>query len=117
VFLADKEMSKLMTASFVIVHIDVQENQDKRDLENSGGEDLMKGWHGSGLPFLVVLDPAGKVLADSNLTGKEGSNIGYPAKPEEIQHFMRMMKNAPHLNGQGREKIEGWLSAHAPKVG
>jgi len=109
-------MGKLMSGSFVIVHLDVQENPDKKALENAGGEDLMKSWHGSGLPFLVVLDPNGKVLADSNLTGKYGSNIGYPAKPEEIGHFVEMLSKAPAMTDAQRDEIRSWLTAHAPKA-
>jgi thioredoxin-related protein len=118
-FLADKDMGKLMTDNFVIVHLDVMEHDGKKDLENAGGEDLMKQWNGSkaGLPFLVILDPAGKKLADSNLTGEDGTNIGYPAKPEEIAHFMKMLKSAPNMSDESRTKIEGWLKANAPKSG
>ncbi len=114
-FLADNEAGKIMSDSFVIVRLDVQEQGEKKALENEGGEDLMRKWHGSGLPFMVILDPKGKVLADTNLvTGKE-TNIGYPAKPEEIEHFMKMMGQAPHMSEAQKAQIKAWLVEHAPK--
>ncbi|HVT11543.1 MAG TPA: thioredoxin family protein [Fimbriimonadaceae bacterium] len=116
-FLADPSMGKLMTGNYVIVHLDVQEQGDKKVLENAGGEDLMKQWKGEGLPFSVILDEKGKVLADSNLEPDKSSNIGYPAKPEEIAHFMKMLKTAPRLTDGQRTQIETWLTAHAPKTG
>lgn len=114
-FLADETMARLMNDNFVIVHLDVLENPDKKSLENAGGEDLLKQWNGEGLPFTVVLDAKGSVVADSNLEKGKSSNIGYPAKPEEIAHFMKMLKTAPRLSVADRGKIESWLTAHAPK--
>jgi thioredoxin-related protein len=115
-FLADPSMGKLMSDNFVIVHLDVLENApDKKPLENAGGEELLKQWKGEGLPFTVVLDPKGKKVADSNSDPEKMSNIGYPAKPEEIAHFMKMLKTAPRLSQGQRKSIENWLTANAPK--
>lgn len=116
-FLADADMGKVMTDNFVIVHLDVQEQPEKKALENEGGGDLMKQWQGEGLPFTVILDPTGKVLADSNLEKGKSTNIGYPAKPEEITHFMKMLGSAPSLTADQRSAVETWLKTHAPKVG
>ena len=41
-----------------------------------------------GIPWMAILDSQGKVLVTSD--GPKG-NIGYPAKPEEIEHFMKML--------------------------
>lgn len=117
-FLADKEMSKVMEDNFVIVHLDVMENGDKVALENAGGMDLMKQWDGekAGLPFTVILDASGKKLIDSNEKGKEGGNIGYPAAPNEIAHFMKMLvESAPRLTKPQYASIKKWLTEHAPK--
>ena len=113
-------MAKLLGDNYVIVHLDVMENEGKKDLENAGGIELMKQWNGekAGLPFLVVLDANGKKLADSNETKPDGSligNIGYPARPNEIAHFMKMLKTAPRLKDADRMKIQTWLTEHAPK--
>ena len=110
-------MAKLIGDNYVVVKLDVMENPDKKDLENAGGMNLMREWNGekSGLPFMVVLDANGKKLADSNRLGTQGTNIGYPAKPEEIAHFMKMLKSAPKMSAAQRLQIEAWLKEHAPK--
>lgn len=113
-------MSKLMNANYEIVHIDVLENGPKKSLENPGGNELLEKYAGktSGIPFMVIFDASGKKLIDSNASigGKPASNIGYPAEPGEIAHFMTMLKTAPRLSAEGRSEIEGWLKANAPKT-
>ncbi len=42
----------------------------------------------SGDPWMVILDPTGKVLISS--VGPKG-NIGYPSEPHEIDHFLSML--------------------------
>ena len=43
-----------------------------------------------GVPWMVVLDASGKELASSH--GPDG-NIGYPFQPNEIAHFMTMLRD------------------------
>jgi thioredoxin-related protein len=43
-----------------------------------------------GDPWMVILDPQGKVLVSS--VGPKG-NIGHPSAPEEIEHFLSMLKS------------------------
>lgn len=43
-----------------------------------------------GHPWFVILDSSGKVLATS--VSQKG-NIGYPAAPDEIDHFMKMLRD------------------------
>jgi len=116
-FLADKEMGKLVNDSFVVLHLDVLEHGDKKSLENAGGEELMGQWGGkeSGLPFLVVLNSKGTKLMDSNRTGDARSNIGYPAQPQEIGHFVKMLRTSARFKDLQAKKVEDWLTAHAPK--
>jgi thiol:disulfide interchange protein len=118
-FLADPKMGKMMTDSYVIVHLDVLENPDKKELENAGAMDLMQKWGGGtvGLPFTVVLDPSGKMVSSSLTTPmKPNTNIGYPAAPEEITYFMTMLKaTAPRMGGKQRGDVETWLKTNAPK--
>lgn len=116
-FLADKAMGKLMNDNFVIVHLDVLEQPDKKNLENEGADKLLAGWNGAqaGVPFMVVVDPAGKKLIDSNRTKELTSNIGYPARPEEIAHFMKMVETGSAMKAKDRAAVETWLKDHAPK--
>jgi thiol-disulfide isomerase/thioredoxin len=64
----------------------------------TGGQEMLDGYRagaglkkGGGIPWFVFLDKDGKVLAHSD--GPEG-NTGFPAKPEEIEHFAAMLKAA-----------------------
>jgi hypothetical protein len=79
-------------------------------LEKMGGKT-------AGLPFMAITDPTGKMMINSfEKDGKE-QNIGYPAAPNEIEHFMTMLKKtAPRLSNQQREKLRTWLVANAPKL-
>lgn len=119
-FMADKQMGGIIDRNFVTVHLDVLENGDKRSLENPGGLETMKalGGENAGLPFMAVLDAKGKLMVNSNAPTPDGkgSNIGYPAQPNEIAHFLTMLKKgAKHLNVGEIDAIKGWLVANAPK--
>jgi thiol-disulfide isomerase/thioredoxin len=51
-----------------------------------------------GVPWIAILDAQGKLLANSD--GPEG-NIGFPTKPQEIDHFLKMLTStAPRLSAE-----------------
>ena len=51
-----------------------------------------------GIPWMAILDGDGKTLVTSD--GPKG-NIGYPAQPEEIDHFVEMLvKTATRLTAE-----------------
>ncbi len=113
-FLQDPQMKPIMDKNYEIVHLDVSENGPKKSLETPGGESIMKqyGAEKSGLPFYFILDQHGKKLADSN--GSKG-NIGYPAAPDEIAHFMEMLgRSAQHMSSSDSEKVRTYLKVNAP---
>ncbi|MEZ0325777.1 MAG: thioredoxin family protein [Fimbriimonas sp.] len=118
-FVEDKEMRKLLEKSFVLVTLDVLENEDKKALENPGGSEYLEKFGGkdAGLPFTAAIDPSGKLIVNSNEKDGKKGNIGYPAAPNEIAHFMTMLKkSAPQLSNADREKLRAWLVANAPKT-
>jgi len=43
-----------------------------------------------GIPWIAILDADGKKLATSDMP--KGGNTGYPGSPQEIRHFMEMLK-------------------------
>lgn len=62
----------------------------------TGGQEMLDGYRagaglakGGGIPWFVFLDKDGKVLAHSD--GPQG-NTGFPAQPEEIEHFVSMLQ-------------------------
>lgn len=103
-FMANEKYAPLFEKNFVVVHLDVMEHEaEKKKLENPQGDEVMKelGGENQGLPFYAFLDKDGKKIGDSlrRGTGDKLENIGYPAAPEEIDHFMSMLAlSAKHLS-------------------
>ncbi len=117
-FLAKEENRRIIEGSFVVVHLDVNETGDKIATdENPGGQKLLADLGGakSGLPFYAIVDAAGKKLGDSNAMDKS-ANIGYPATPEEIAAFMKLVRStARKMKSSELEMLESNLRAAAPK--
>ena len=114
-FVHSTEVKSIIAANYVIVNLTVQERDDKKALENPGGEDLMNTWGGkeAGLPFYVFLNAAGVKIADSNGM-PDGTNIGFPASPQEIQAFVRIIdRTALRLPPSARTKVIDYLTKAA----
>ena len=91
-FLDREDIKPVFEKYFIPVKLVVQENDKNKSLENPGAEALLKKLGGpSGLPYSAFLDAKGDSIINSKL---HGENIGYPAQPEEIGHFIQMMKQA-----------------------
>ncbi len=100
------EAKPIFDKRFVTAYVDVQERGDKKSLENPGGQELMNKYKGenAGLPFWLILNPKGEVLADSfNI---KGENLGSPATPEEVATFIAKLGEASKLNNEEAKIIE-----------
>lgn len=88
---------KLFDDNYVVAHIVLQESAKNKSLENPGGDEILKKFKGekSGLPYFVILDPKGNLLADSN--DAKGQNLGCPASPEEVAVFTEKLKKTSKL--------------------
>jgi len=88
----------LFDKNYVTAYIDVQERGEKKSLENPGGQELMNKYKGetAGLPFWLMINPKGEVLADS--FDDKGENIGSPASKEEVAFFLAKLEKTSHLN-------------------
>jgi thiol:disulfide interchange protein len=84
-WMGEPAIAALLAKDYIDLEIDID-----RAL---GGADMLKRMRAEeqGIPWFVLLDSDGKVLADS--TGPQG-NIGFPAKPEELAHFKSMLAQA-----------------------
>ncbi len=114
--LASKEVGPTMSKAYVVVHLVVDESKDKKADENPGADKLRITLKGEkvGLPFFAVLTPAGKSLGTS-IHPKTG-NIGYPAAPNEIAHFMDLLRaSSPMLSDAERTAVETYLKETAIK--
>lgn len=101
--LSKPAVSPLIEKNYVVKHIVVQEAPAKKNLETPGGLELLTKYNGDkqGIPFWVILDKNGKLLADSRVR-KEGSdtpgdNTGCPATKEEIEYFVKTLKTTSSL--------------------
>jgi hypothetical protein len=65
----------------------------------------------SGLPFMVIYDTRGKPVVTSSRQPM-GGNIGYPAKPAEIDWFIEMLKmSAPSISDEELKTVHAWLTS------
>lgn len=119
-FLADPAIHPIMDKAFVFVDMNTGEHaSDKKHANLPGGEKLQSSLGGkdAGWPYIVMLTPTGKLLADANRPanlGHEG-NIGYPAAPYEIDWFIEMLKRSdPALTAQDAATVRDWLTSHKP---
>jgi hypothetical protein len=84
-WLAREDIAPLIAKDYVEVKVDQDRMPGAKEAEDRFGMP-----ENSGIPWFAIIDPAsGKVLASS--TNDKGENIGFPAKDEEIAHFMAML--------------------------
>lgn len=116
-FVKAPETAPIIAKHFQVLNLIVRERDEKKALEHPGGNELMDRWGGakSGLPFYVFLDGTGQKVADSNAM-LDGSNIGFPAVPQEITAFMTLMrKAAPAMTTEERDSLQAYLVRVMPK--
>jgi hypothetical protein len=84
--------------NYVITHLSVYERGDKKILENKGAEEFLAAHGGAdkGIPFWMVLDKDGNILADSQI--KPGINSGCPLKKEEVEYFIQVLEKTSKIN-------------------
>ena len=83
----------------------------------TNGKEVLKRFRSSesgGIPWFAFLDARGEVLATSD--GAKG-NIGCPVEPEEIDHFVSMLKrSASRITPEQLAAIERGLRAFAARI-
>lgn len=109
-----KRMDSLMTKTdckplfednFVIEHLVVQESAKRKNLENPGAQEMLVKYNGdkAGIPYWLVFDAKGNLLADSRMEtkNKEGktvlANTGCPAQKDEVKYFRSVLKKTTSL--------------------
>jgi len=106
--LNDPACKKMFDDNYVIAHLDVMEQPAKANLENPGSLAVMTKYGGekSGLPFWLVLDNKGNVLAnslmpkDGAVTGTPEDNVGCPASEKEVAYFDKILKKTSNLKDE-----------------
>jgi thioredoxin-related protein len=96
--LADPAIKSLIDKSYVIAHLTVLESPEKKALENPGALEIYQSRAGTnelGLPFWMVYDKDGKILADAQM--KAGESVGCPATEAEVAYFISVLRRTSKL--------------------
>ena len=104
----DASVKDFFTSNYVIEHLVVLESNNKKQLENPGAHGMLKKYGGgeSGIPYWLIFDSRGNLLADSKMVKNEfvlkgrGSNIGCPGTEDEIKSFIYKLKETSRLNDE-----------------
>ena len=109
----DNSCKKFFDENYVTTHLVIMESKGKENLENPGGMDLLAKYNGTnqGIPFWVVLDKDGKILADclakpeGAAPGVKGQNVGCPANENEVNFFIKVLKQTSKLSPEQEAAI------------
>jgi thiol:disulfide interchange protein len=108
-FLAVPDVARLLAEDYIDLKVDLDRMTGANEIVTRFRDQL-----GAGIPWIAILDAEGKVLVTAD--GPDG-NIGYPVTPEEIKHFLDMLKQtARRLSADGQRKIGEMLEAAARKL-
>lgn len=110
--IADSSCKKFFDDNYVIRHIIVDETKEKKHLENPGGGEMKKQYYGdgTGIPFWLIFDKGGKLLADSKIRKEgegpeKGENTGCPATEQEVNYFISMLQKTSRMNDEQLEIV------------
>jgi len=103
----DPSCKKFFDDNFVITHLVVKESKGKEHLENPGGIEMMRKYKADtlGIPFWIIFNADGKEVADSRRPPLM-ENVGCPAKAEEVDYFIDILKNISSLSKNDEEAIK-----------
>jgi thiol-disulfide isomerase/thioredoxin len=101
----DSSCNAYFLRSFVFVHLTVLERGDLKKTENPGADAMFKKYAGenSGIPFFLIFDKKGNLLADSKIRkegeslDKPGHNMGCPAADSEVAAFVNILKKTSKI--------------------
>ena len=118
----DQSTKEYFEKNYIIRYLTVYESAGKENLENPGAEDLLvkyKG-NGQGIPYWLVFDNNGNLLADSKIRpdggGLEaGENTGCPAAAQEVANFINILKRTSSLKDTDLAVIEKRFLENDPR--
>lgn len=98
--LANATIAPILQQHFVFVKLDEEKDKGTTAFRAANALDRSKG-----IPWYAALDATGKVIATSD--AKVDGNTGYPARDEEIEWFMEVLKrSAPKLDAAALATVE-----------
>ncbi len=101
----DPSCKEFFDRSFIIKHLTILENGDMKKTENPGAMEVFdnNGGKGGGIPYFLIFDKTGKIVADSRMRyvkdGPNGQlkNMGCPAQDEEVAAFIGVLKKTSKI--------------------
>lgn len=113
----DSSIKQFFEDHYIIQYLTVQETQQNKKLETPGADLLLVKHNAnkSGIPFWLVFNPKGVLLADSKYRKPgegpaEGANVGCPATEEEVNYFIEVLQNTSTLSTDELQMIRAVFS-------
>ncbi|MEX2016299.1 MAG: thioredoxin family protein [Candidatus Hydrogenedentales bacterium] len=106
--LSHPDVAPIINRHLVVLKID----QEKM----TGGESLRKEMDkgSGGVPWYVILDGDGNEIISAN---RDGKNIGYPAREQEMAHFIAMIEKAgPNITDEEKATLRTTMEARAKEI-
>jgi thioredoxin-related protein len=103
----DPEVHEFFQKNYVLTHLTIQESENNQDLENPGGRAIYTKYGGNndqGIPYWLIFDPEGKLLADSQIM--PGENCGCPATKKEVAYLIKVLKATSKITPSEEKAIE-----------
>lgn len=98
--LANEAVAPILRKHFVLLKLDQDKVDGTTAFRAANALDRSKG-----IPWYAALDNTGKVIATSD--AKVDGNTGYPARPEEIDWFIEVLKrSAPDMDAADLARVE-----------
>ena len=87
--MSDPKCSKFFRDNYVTVHLVVDETKGKKNLENPGAAEMKVKYHGDGqgIPFWLVFDKEGKLLASGDCDGFMHGCLGTMAAVRHLRNL------------------------------
>lgn len=109
----DNVCKKFFDDNFVTRHLVVFESKGKENLENPGSLEMLTKYKGgdSGIPYWLIFDKDGSLLADSRMPPPEATpnakpmNTGCPASKEEVDYFLTVLRKTTSLSENDLEIV------------
>ncbi|HWJ26780.1 MAG TPA: thioredoxin family protein [Flavisolibacter sp.] len=101
----DPSCREFFQKNYIIRHLTVYESAKNKQLENPGALEILTQYHGNdqGIPFWIVFDKNGKQIGNSLLA--TGNNSGCPAKVEEVDHLIDVLKRSSSISANEEEAV------------
>ena len=120
--MTDSTTREYFNSSFVTRHLVVDESAPYKHLENPGATAFRTKYFGEGhgIPFWLIFDKEGKLLADSKMREKgegieKGVNAGCPATEKEVDYFISVLEKTSSISKEQTENVRKRFRRNDPQ--